>query len=264
MPSAMGKTYQELTRREYADGWKDWLLAREDRNAYLLPLNCSESRLTRIDQFTFQFFHMLPDHARVVDLGFGPEGRDLADLLRLSRNPSHGKRLDLCGIELVPENVQSALANPEFMHEGINLMAYKLEEGDITERINLGSASVKGIILSSVIQHFAADVFYERVVPEIERVMAPGGIMQLIFKATSGAPHLVSVDDPTLGGKRREFYLYNAGDVVAVLESAGFNLYLGDKERFGGVVTWVDQRKPVEYAGIFMVKRDQLPELRTD
>lgn len=251
LPSGGSTSDQDKVKKDYREGLGLWLAARSDRNDYLMPVNCSEPRLARIDNFTFQLFDMLPDRADVADLGFGPEGRDLADLLRLSQE--YGKQLSLHGIELVPENVASALRNPSFVKDGVNVMEGRLVEGDITVGITLPDSSANAVILSSVIQHFPSGAFYEGVMPEIARVMVPGGVLQLIFKATTGESQLISLADPTLGGRDREFHVYNVGEVLGALKEKGFELYMGDGEHFGGVITWVDQRKPVDYAGMYMI-----------
>jgi len=246
------KTSLEGVKKEYTEGLSAWLGARSERDKYLIPKNSSDPRLTRIDQFTFQLVSMLPQKAVVVDLGFGPEGRDLADVIRLSKE--QGKEIDALGFELVNANITSAMQNPGFVENGRNILTGKLAQGDITKGIPLPDSSADAIILSSVIQHMPPSLFYEKVVPELVGILKNGGTLQLIFKSSETESRKILYEDPTLGGKTREFWLYNPEEVVDKLSTAGLKLYEGDQRFFGGIIRWVDQNRPIPYAGMYLRK----------
>lgn len=222
----------DQTYEQYAEGLNLWLGARQDRNAYLIPRNCSDPRLRRIDQLTAQLVQTLPKSARVVDLGFGPEGRDMADVLELGTS----KTVSVYGMELVRENIISALENPRFKSQGANVMEGRVIQGDITEGIPLGDNSVDAVILSSVIQHIKPTIFYSKVTPEISRILKPDGVLQLIFKRKEGNSDTLTIEDVTLGGAERSFYLYRPDEIIQRFQELGVELYKGDDKMIGGVL----------------------------
>lgn len=235
---------------QYAEGADLWLQSRRDRDGYLLAVNSSDPRLRRLDQFTTQLIKMVPLSAKVVDLGFGPEGRDMADILELG----HSKRVSVYGVELVHRNITSALEDPHFIQDGRNVMKDRVVEGDITKGIFLGDNSVDAVILSSVIQHIEPTLFYERVAPEIVRILKNNGFLQLLFKRKVGDSNVLTIQDITLGGGERSFYVYDPDEVVSRFQDLGMNLYKGDNSSFGGVITWDDQQRGIPYAGMYLTK----------
>lgn len=240
-----------MIEQNYAEVLKQWLQSRTDRDRYLLAVNSSDPRLKRLDQFTSQLVQMLPPYARLFDLGFGPEGRDMADVLELGLS----KRVSVYGIELVYENIVSALTNPHFYDEGKNLLLGKVLQADIIEGIPLASNTIDGVILSSVIQHIEPPLFYDEVVPEIARILRPnGGLLQILFKRKEGESDILTIRDVTVGGLERSFWVYSPYEVVRRFHEVEMELYRGDDIRFGGVLLWDDQPRGILYAGMYMVK----------
>lgn len=235
---------------QYVEGIDLWLQSRRDRDGYLLAVNSSDPRLRRVDQFTTQLIKMVPLSAKVVDLGFGPEGRDMADILELGVS----KGVSVYGVELVHRNITSALENPHFIQDGRNVMKDRVVEGDITKGIFLGDNSVDAVILSSVMQHIEPTLFYERVAPEIVRILKNNGFLQLLFKRKAGDSNVLTIQDVTLGGSERSFYVYDPDEVVNRFQDLGMNLYKGDDSSFGGVITWNDQQRGIPYAGMYLIK----------
>lgn len=243
----------DKARRQYAQNYESWLDARRDRDDYLIPRNCSDERLRRLDQLTVQLVQMLPESATVVDLGFGPEGRDIADVLDLGAS----KNISVLGIELVPENIASALKNPRFKKQGTNVMEGRLKQGDITQGIPLPDNSIDAVILSSVIQHVQPSTFYTEIAPEIARVLKLNGILELFFKRKEGDNDVLTLKDATMGGVERSFYVYKSDDVVKRFQELRMKLYKGDEKMIGGVLLWDDQNRPIPYAGMYLIKSSQ-------
>lgn len=242
-------TLAREVRDTYSEKGEDWAQARRDRNEYLLAVNSNDPRLERVDQITTQLADMLPDGAKVLDLGFGPEGRDMVDL------GVHKKSFQVFGADLVEANIRSTLKNPEIGKTGKALV-----QADIVVGVPFRSGELDAIILSSVIQHLTPEEFYGTVLPGLRRLLKPDGLVQLIFKRTDEETYLYKKEaDPTMGGVERNLWMYNPEEVVEKARNEGLNLFMGDDDNFGGILTWNDQKRPeIGYAALYLSKIEKV------
>lgn len=241
----------EQIKTEYSEGLNEWLKARSDWDSYRRAIDSSNPMLKRLDQFATQLVDLLPPNSLVVDLGFGPEGRDVAFI-----NSELGIEKDVkaIGVELVPENIDSAV-NLQRAVGNENSVQGKVAEANIVQGIPLADNSVDGVILSSVIQHMSPDELYEKVIPDVARILKKGGMMYLIFKMSDGETQRIEFVDKMMNGKVRVMNFYNLDEIVVNLTKRGFTLYEGDETHFGGKLIWKDQIRGFPIAGAFFVKR---------
>ena len=176
---------------------------------------------------------------RGLDAGCGAGARDVHLL--------HGRGYEVYGIDAVEENIRLGRdLHPE--------IADKLRVANLREPLPFENAFFDFVLCNAVIQHLSPETAENATMPELTRVLAPGGVLQLMFKVGSG---VATVKDPAYGadGMDRAFQLYDEHRLLRILEGCGCSLVetAGDKE-LGGMVYFNDP-KPMRYC-VFWVRKN--------
>ena len=175
---------------------------------------------------------------RGLDAGCGAGARDVYLL--------HTWGYDAYGIDAVEENVNLG----KELHPEI---ADHLQVADMREPLPFADASFDVVLCNAVIQHLPSETAETKTIPELTRVLAPGGVLQLMFKMGAG---VVTVSDRAYGaaGVDRSFQLYDEYKLLRILEDCGCTLVepVGD-EKLGGMLYFSDP-KPMRYC-VFWVKK---------
>ena len=107
---------------------------------------------------------------RGLDTGCGAGARDVHLLYTWG--------YDVYGIDAMEENISLGRE----LHSEI---ADKLSVADLREPLPFGSGFFDFILCNAVIQHLTPEAAETTAVPELARVLAPGGVLQLMFKTGS-------------------------------------------------------------------------------
>ncbi len=155
---------------------------------------------------------------RGLDAGCGAGAVDVADLV--------GRGLDVVGIDAVPGNVEAALR----LHP---LLEGRVRVGDLSRRLDMPSESFDFAMCNAVIQHLGERTVHRVTIPELCRVLSPGGVLQLVFKCGRGE---ISVHDPDYG-EVRSFRLFDERRVLSTLQARGMELVdAPDPSSLGGLM----------------------------
>ena len=185
---------------------------------------------------------------RVVELASGKRGLDAGcgagarDVYLL-----HTWGYDAYGIDAVEENIS---LGKEFHPE----IADKLSVADMREPLAFETGFFDFVLCNAVIQHLTPQTAETTTIPELARVLAPGGVLQLMFKAGSG---VATVSDQAYGtdGVDRSFQLYDEHRLLRILEDRGCSLVeAGGSGDLGGMLYFSDP-KPMRYCA-FWVRKD--------
>ena len=185
---------------------------------------------------------------RVVELASGKRGLDAGcgagarDVYLL-----HTWGYDAYGIDAVEENIS---LGKEFHPE----IADKLSVADMREPLAFETGFFDLVLCNAVIQHLTPQTAETTTIPELARVLAPGGVLQLMFKTGSG---VATVSDQAYGtdGVDRSFQLYDEHRLLRILEDRGCSLVeAGGSGDLGGMLYFSDP-KPMRYCA-FWVRKD--------
>jgi SAM-dependent methyltransferase len=175
---------------------------------------------------------------RSLDAGCGAGARDVSLL--------HSWGYDAYGIDAVEENINLGKAeHPE--------IADKLSVGDLRKPLAFESGSFDLVLCNAVIQHLSPQDAETTAIPELARVLAPGGVLQLMFKVGSG---VAAVSDSAFGtdGVDRSFQLYDEHRLLRLLEDCGCSMVEADQRGKLGGLLYFDDPKPMRYC-IFWVRK---------
>ena len=175
---------------------------------------------------------------RSLDAGCGAGARDVHLL--------HTWGHESFGVDAVEENIKLG----QELHPEI---ADRLQVADLREPLPFDDCSFDLVTCNAVIQHLPPRTTEQTTLPELTRVLAPSGVLQLMFKVGSG---VVTVDDRAYGtgSVAREFQLYSEHGLLAVLEECGCTLVeAGKKGELGGFIYFKDP-KPMPYC-VFWVRK---------
>ena len=116
------------------------------------------------------------------------------------------------------------------------------------------SESFDLVICNAVIQHLSPEDIESTTIPELTRVLAPGGVLQLMFKVGSG---VASISDWAYGdgGEERVFQLYKEGHLLSLLEDQGCSIVEPESPNSLGGLLYFTDPKPMRYC-IFWVRKD--------
>ena len=174
---------------------------------------------------------------RGLDAGCGAGARDVHLL--------HSKGCDVYGIDAVEENISLGKElHPEITD--------KLSVADLREPLAFDSASLDFVLCNAVIQHLAPDIVEHKTIPELVRILIPGGVLQLMFKVGSG---VTTVGDRYYGsGMDRCFKLYDESRLLNILEDCGCSLVEAvESEELSGMLYFSDY-KPMRYCAFWVRK----------
>lgn len=171
-----------------------------------------------------------------LDAGCGAGARDVYDLW------SDG--YDIFGIDAVKENIDIAIKlHPEITD--------RLSVTNLMEKLPFPTSFFDFVMCNAVIQHIKPQIAKTVTLPELCRVLKPGGVLQLMFKNGNG---VLTVFDKDYGTERA-FQLYNEHELVGVLESLSMELIPSDSEdHLGGLMFFVDP-KHARHCVFYMRKR---------
>ncbi|MFC2008950.1 class I SAM-dependent methyltransferase [Chloroflexota bacterium] len=133
-----------------------------------------------------------------LDAGCGAGGRDVFELWR--------RGFDAYGIDAMSENI----ALTRELHPEI---ADRVSVADLCEPLPFADASFDLVLCNAVIQHIPRGNTLEVTLPELVRVLRPGGILQLMFKNGEGVLSLHDADY----GETRTFLLYDEHELASRL-----------------------------------------------
>ena len=176
---------------------------------------------------------------RGLDAGCGAGARDVYLL--------HTWGFDAYGIDAVEENISLG----KELHPEI---ADKLSVVDMGEPLAFETGFFDLVLCNAVIQHLTPETTETTTIPELARILAPGGVLQLMFKTGSG---VATVSDRAYGtdGMDRSFQLYDEHRLLEILEGCGCSpVEAGEREDLGGMVYFSDP-KPMRYC-VFWVRKD--------
>ena len=172
---------------------------------------------------------------RGLDAGCGAGARDVFHAC------SEG--YDVIGIDAIEENIQAA----RDLHPDI---ADRVSVADLEHPLPFDDASFDFVTCNAVIQHIKPNVVRDVVLPELSRVLRPGGVLQLMFKNGSG---VLTVFDKDYAANR-SFQLYDEGELLKLLQGLGLSLIEGESsDDLGGFIYFTDP-KPVDHCVFFARK----------
>ena len=99
-------------------------------------------------------------------------------------------------------------------------IADKLSVADLRDLLSFESGFFDFVLYNAVIQHLTPEATETTAIPELARVPALGGILQMMFKTGSG---VATVSDGAYGvdGVARSFQLYDEHRLLGILEVCG-------------------------------------------
>ena len=175
---------------------------------------------------------------RGLDAGCGAGARDVYHAWK--------QGYDVVGIDAIKENIEIARElHPEIAERGF--------VADLAQNLPFDSESFDFVMCNAVIQHIEPDVVEDVVLPELARVLRPGGVLQLMFKNGNGVLTLFDKDY----GVDRTFQLYDESDLLEVLQQHGMDLIkAGSPDKLGGFLYLTDG-KGVDHSLFFARKETQ-------
>jgi SAM-dependent methyltransferase len=175
-----------------------------------------------------------------LDAGCGAGARDVHHLWRQGYN--------VVGLDAVEENIQVARGMyPE--------IADRVFVASLAEELPFDNATFDFVMCNAVIQHIEAETVRRVTLPELGRVLRPGGVLQLMFKHGNG---LLTIFDRDYG-LERSFQLYDEGDVADTLGRCGLALSEAETpSRLGGLLYFTDG-KEVDHCLAFFRKESPHP-----
>ena len=181
---------------------------------------------------------------RLMELAPGRRGLD-AGCGAGARDVFHAclEGYDVVGIDAIEENIQAA----RNLHEEI---ADRVFVADLTNALPFDDVSFDFVACNAVIQHIVPGIVQSVVLPQLARVLRPGGVLELMFKCGEG---VITVFDRDYGIDRT-FRLYQAKELLEILHGLGLSLIETESpDELGGMLYFTDP-KPVEHCVFFARK----------
>jgi SAM-dependent methyltransferase len=171
-----------------------------------------------------------------LDAGCGAGAIDVADLV--------AKGLDVVGLDSIEENVEAALR----LHPSLQ---GRVQVADLSEPLDFPEAGFDFVMCNAVIQHLEWDQVLGAAIPELARVLRPGGILQLVFKCGDGT---VTLHDPDYD-VTRSFQLHDVTRVVDAVKAQGMDLVPAENENSLGGLMYYTNNNDLEHCAIWARKR---------
>ena len=177
---------------------------------------------------------------RGLDAGCGAGARDVYHLWSLG--------FDIHGVDAVRDNIEEARTrHPE--------IADRVMVADLKQSLDFPDGHFDFVMCNAVIQHIDPESLTTTTLPELTRVLKPGGILQLMFKNGNG---IISVYDQDFGVDRA-FRLYDEKELLGLLKSQQCDLVQpAAPGQLGGVMYFTDP-KPVDHC-VFHVRKSAYPK----
>ena len=172
---------------------------------------------------------------RGLDAGCGAGAIDVADLV--------GRGLDVIGFDAIEENVEAALR----LHPSLT---GRVHVADLSEPLEFPNAGFDFVMCNAVIQHIQPKDVFRTTIPELVRVLRPGGVLQLVFKCGSGTATLHDPDYDAV----RSFQLFKVPMVVSALQAQDMALVLADSEHALGGLMYYTNNNDLEHCAIWARK----------
>ena len=176
---------------------------------------------------------------RGLDAGCGARARDVYLL--------HIRGFDAYGIDAGEENISLGKElHPE--------VAGKISVVDMRKPLAFETGFFDLVLCNAVIQRLPPETTATTTVPGLARILAPGGVLQLMFKTGSG---VATVSDRAYGTDDvdRSFQLYDEHRLLKILEGCGCSLVeAGEGGDVGGMLYFSDP-KPMRHC-VFWVRKD--------
>jgi len=161
---------------------------------------------------------------RGLDAGCGAGALDVGRLLE--------DGYDICGVDVIDENIQMGV--DYYPH-----LKGRLWTSDLSQKIFFPDQTFDFVMCNAVIQHIPPQDVYSTTLPELVRVLKPGGVLLLMFKVGKG---IRTVFDKNYG-ERRDFQLFQEHDILAHLNKDGMNLIeKHDEEDLGGLMYFTNPK----------------------
>ena len=181
-----------------------------------------------------RILELVPPGSRGLDAGCGAGARDVYFFWQ--------RGYDIYGVDAVEENIlESRTLHPE--------IANRVEVADLRKALGYPDNSFEFVLCNAVIQHIEPDITMGMTLPELARVLRPGGIMQLMFKYGDGVATVYDRDY----GVDRTFQLYGVDEVLDALNGEGLRAVPEEDGKLGGVMYFKDP-KPMDHCVLFARK----------
>ncbi|MCH8280169.1 MAG: class I SAM-dependent methyltransferase [Chloroflexi bacterium] len=173
---------------------------------------------------------------RGLDAGCGAGARDVYN--------AWTQGYDITGVDSIEENIQAAWD----LHPDI---ADRVFVADLQQPLPFDDQSFDFVLCNAVIQHIEARLVREMVLPQLIRVLRPGGVLQLMFKNGQGVATVFDKDY----GIDRSFQLFDEHEILGILQELGMALVEAESpDELGGFLYFTDP-KPIDYC-VFFARKD--------
>ncbi|MDE2861175.1 MAG: class I SAM-dependent methyltransferase [Chloroflexota bacterium] len=198
--------------------------------------NPSHPRLLHNGVLAERMRELVPAGGQGLDAGCGAGAHDVFSYWQ------HG--YDVYGVDAVEENILEARR----FHPDI---ASRVSVADLSVPLDWPDASLDFALCNAVIQHIAPEDALGVTLPELARVLRPGGVLQLMFKSGEGVAtvHDSEYDAP------RSFQLYPVDEIVELLIGLGLHMVPAEGDKLGGAMLFTDY-KPMEHCVLFARKAE--------
>ena len=161
---------------------------------------------------------------RGFDAGCGAGALDIARLLE--------DGYDVCGIDVIQENIQMGIDYYPHLKD-------RLWTADLAQKLFFPDETFDFVTCNAVIQHIPPREVYTTTLPELVRVLKPGGVLQIMFKVGKG---IRTVFDKNYD-ERRDFQLFQEHEILSRLNKDGMDLIEShDDEELGGLMYFTNPK----------------------
>ena len=200
-----------------------------------VAIDSTHPRLTRDWDLIERLMQLAPG-PKGLDAGCGAGARDVRRILDCG--------FDMTGIDTVREVVRVTHATYPELKE-------RVLAADLRHGLPFEDDAFDFALCVSVLQHIEAQVVQRVTLPELARVLRPGGVLLLAFKRGRGT---ASVYDRHYE-EERHFLLHDEQEVLETLRSCGMDLvHSRSSEQLGGLMYCSDV-KGLRYCAFFAGKR---------
>lgn len=225
--------------------WEEFYHRNAKRYAYVtsnrlqsVAINSSHPQLTGDWDLVERLLDLAPG-PRGLDAGCGAGARDVRWLL--------ARGYDMTGIDAVDEAVRvTREMYPELIERVLTT--------DLRQPLPFEDGVFDFILCVSVLQHIESRALHQVTLPDLARVLRPGGVMLLAFKKGRGS---VSVFDPHYEDERH-FLLHDEYEVLRTINACGMELVYSSSSRKLGGLMYCSDVKGLRYCAFFVRKASSI------